>query len=344
MTTIRTGRKLFIAAGAALGLATPVVAAAQDVSLNYERLSSLEEPLATDIGGTTLVLTGLLDGSWTQDLQGNDASDGRLIGNFELGALTQLSNRWRVGLRYFGQYATDELSETGAARGYTDNVGLSVGGFWGAALVGNVSGVVREQTRRLRGAGNAFLAFDDALGGLDEWSMGYTGRFGPWVAGALVDRRGKFDLGAMYQRPTGDRDYRVTVRFVSGAYRPAGGQSPADTRAFTAVGEFVYGSMSVDLGAGYERFLRQGPDFDRWFVSSGVRWKTGVTSVSFEGHYGRIEDEDEVSAAFGAQYDIARGLSANFGLNYARAQLRLDGSEFVGTKRTSAIASMRYSF
>ena len=42
-------------------------ATAQDISLNYERLSSMEEPLATEIGDLTLTLTGLVDAPLTAD-------------------------------------------------------------------------------------------------------------------------------------------------------------------------------------------------------------------------------------------------------------------------------------
>ena len=67
-------------------------------------------------------------------------------------------------------------------------------------------------------------------------------------------------------------------------------------------------------------------------------------SLSLEGHFGRIEGEDEVSAAFGLQYDVARGLSANLGLNYAKARVMLDGVRFVDTRDSMAVLSLRYSF
>ena len=95
---------------------------------------------------------------------------------------------------------------------------------------------------------------------------------------------------------------------------------------------------------GRERFSSNGPDADRWYVSAGVRRKTGMLSLSLEGHYGRIEDRDELSFAVGVQYDIARGLSGNLGLNHAEAVLTLDGARFVDTRETSGVLSLRYSF
>ena len=115
-------------------------ATAQDISLNYERLSSMEEPLATEIGDLTLTLTGLVDAPLTADFEAD------LLGNFEAGALIQLQNRWRVSLAYFGQYATDEALNAPPDDEYTDNVGLSAGSVWGTAVAGYVSGIVREGT------------------------------------------------------------------------------------------------------------------------------------------------------------------------------------------------------
>ena len=168
MTNRNTPRFPVLVTALAAGIAAAGSAAAQDISLNYESLSSMEEPLAVEIGDTTFVLTGLVDASAAHDAHDDDAGGGDLTANFELGALTQLPNRWRLGLTWFGQYSTDDDSDAGSDAGsderYTDNVALSVGGVWGTVLGGNVSGVVREHTRRRRGAGNGNLAFDGALG------------------------------------------------------------------------------------------------------------------------------------------------------------------------------------
>ena len=327
----------------AAGIAAAHPAPAQDISLNYEALSSMEEPLATEIGDVTIVLTGLVDASVIRDT-GDDDTDTGLVGNFQVGALTQLPNRWRVGLTYFGQYAAGEPSEFDREDRYSDNAAVSVGGTWGTVLAGDISGIVREQTRRLRGAGNASLAFDGAIGELADRGGGYVGRFGPWVVGAVADEDGSLDAGAMFQRPAGDKDYRLTLRATRGVYTAADGSRRFDARAHGIVGEIVHGSMSLDAGVGHERFTSNGPDAHRWYVSAGVRRKTGTVSLSLEGHFGRIEDRDEVSVAVGLQYDLARGLSANLGLNHAEARLTLDGTGFVDTRDTRGVLSLRYSF
>ena len=103
---------------------------------------------------------------------------------------------------------------------------------------------------------------------------------------------------------------RLTARFAKGAYTSAD-RRRFDTRAAGGVGELIYGSSAYDVGVVYERLSSGGLDMDRWYVSAGARTKTGVLSLSVEGHYGQIEGQDEVSAALGVQYDLARGLSVN---------------------------------
>lgn len=340
--TIRQGTGLAALAAIAL-MGTGAPGAAQDLSLNYERLSSMEEPVAAEVGDVTLLLNGLVDGAVIHDRRADDAAGTGLVGNLQISALTQLANRWRVGVRYFGQYADGGMPHAGSEDGYTDNAALSAGSSWGTALAGNVSGIVRERTRRRRGAGNAFLAFDGPLGALGELGGGYVGRFGPWVVGSAVDEDGDFDLGAVYRRPAGTADYRVAVRATRAEY-VAADSSRFDTVAAALAGELIYGSSSFDVGIGCERFSSARPDADRCYVSSGVRTKTGVVILSLEGHFGRIEGEDEVSAALGARYDISRGLSANLGLNHAEARATVDGVRISDTRETSAVLSFRYSF
>ena len=342
------GRTLLWCGAAAIATtATASLAQAQDISINYEHLSSMEEPLATEIGDVTLVLNGLIDTPVMLDLEEeeeDDAAEAGLIGNMQVTALVQLQNRWRVNAAYFGQYETDEALSSATDENYTDNAAISVRGMWGAVVAGNVSGVVREGTRRRRGTGNGQLAFDDVLGRHTEWGGGYTGRFGPWVVGAIMDEDGQLDVGATFQRPIDDTDYRLTARFSEGTYAPGPGSPAFESRAIGAVGEVVYGSTTFDVGLGYERLSSSAADADRPYVSAGVRSKTGVLGWSLEAHYGRIEGEGESSYALGVQYDVARGLSANLGLNHARAGMDAAGIRPTDTRDTRAVFSLRYSF
>ncbi|MXZ82859.1 MAG: hypothetical protein F4Z10_04060 [Synechococcus sp. SB0666_bin_14] len=340
MTIHTHGKPWAVAAAMVAGTLVATPAAGQDFP---ERLSFMEKPMATEIGDVTLLLSGFLDTMATYDVSVEHAIDAGLVGNLQIGALTQLPNRLRVELDYSGYYASDDVFHAELDQGYTDNTTLSVSGAWGTVLAGNVSDVVREQTRRQRGAGNAFLAFDNALGELGEWGGGYVGRFGPWVFSGVVDGEGHVDLGAMVQRPAGTRDYRLTFRATTGDFTAADSSS-FDTTALALVSEFIYGSSLFDIGVGCEWFSSKGPDANRCHVSSGVSTKVGVVTLSIEGHVGRIEGHDEISIALGAQYDVARGLSANFGLNHARSKTIIDGVRFTDTNETSIISSLRYAF
>ena len=323
--------------------------AAQEIFLNYDDMSLFEAPLATEIDDVTLLLKGTAVGAWTHKRKSDD-SDESFSGGLQAGAQTQLPNRWRVRLSYTGRYATDpqENPDAGFAsrvdEEYEDDVLLSVGGAWGTVVSGNVSKAVRGQTRRARGAGASSLSFDDVFGSLADWGGGYLVRMGPWVLSAVVDEEGDFDFGAMYQRPIAERDYRLTARYTQGVFTSADGVRRFDTKAVSGVAELIYGSALFDLGLGYETLSSPGLEFDQWYVSSGVRIKIGVVSLSLEGHYGRIEDVEKTSAALGVQYDLARGLSANFGLNYEDASVSLGGVNLIASKGTKAVLSLSYSF
>ena len=342
----KKSRSLLLFAVAPLVVTTGMIAPvpAQNVSLNYDRLASLEEPLATEVGDVTLLLSGLVDTPLSLALEGNGSTDAGFVGNFQAGASAQLPNRWRAGLAYFGQYADDPELTVDMNGHYRDNIALSVGGAWGTVLGGNLSGMVREQTRRLRGAGNGLLAFDDVFGRLAHWGGGYVGRFGPWVFSAVVDEGANIDLGAVFQRPLGARDYRFTARYTEGAYTSADGMAAFDTRALGVVGELVYGSMLFDIGAGYERFTAPGPDGEQWYLSTGVRLKHNTLTWSLEGSYGQVDGEAKTAVALGFQYDLARGLSANFGLNHEDTRADIGSVSFIHIKDTRAVTSLRYSF
>lgn len=329
-----------IAAAAVAVIAAPVFG--QELSLNYETLSSLEEPLATEVGDVTFVLTGLVDVPVTFELEGDASPDFDVTGNFQLSAETQMANQWTIGAAYFGQYQTQQASSDDDK--YTDNAAAFVRGVWGQVIGGNVAGIVREETRRLRGAGNAELAFDGNYGSLDDLGGAYVGRYGPFVASTVIDEDANFELGLMFQRPLGNKDYRFTGRYAQGLFTSADGLMEFDTEAVGAVGELVYGSSRFDVGVGYEELTSSLVNADRWYVSSGVHTKVNVISLSLEGHYGEVEGQEEVSAALGARYDIARGLSANLGVNYADAPINVGGISLNTTQGTTAILSLRYSF
>jgi len=328
--------------------ALPNAAQAQDVNLNYERLSSLEEPLAFELGDeVTVSVSGVADvpiiGEFDNLINDDQVTVG-FVSNVQIAAETQLRNRWTVGVAYAGQYSTDAFSQIGETDDYSDNVAGFVGTSFGTFIGGNVSDQVRELTRRERAVGNGFLAFDDFYGTLDNWGGAYIGRFGPSVIGGVVDENGDFEVGAQFQRPIGERDIRLTGRYRQARFTAPDGITEFETSGVGVVAEYVYGSSLLDVGVGYERLDGAIVNLDRWFVSSGGQTQFGPLLLSVEGHYGQVEGMDEISAAVGASYALARGLSVNFGGNYSDAKIASDGVTLVETEAVTAVSSVRYSF
>ncbi len=335
-----------VAAFALIDLAGAGSAVAQSGLSSLDHLSPLEEAIAIEVGDVTLTLVGALEARYTAGSDDDEDNGPGLVGSLDAVAMTQLPNRWRVGLSYSGQLVSDESLSPDDGKEYTDDVALSVGGVWGTVLLGNVSDTVRDQTRRRRGFGNAALAFDDFHGELSDRSAGYAGRFGPYVAGGAVDDDSNIDMGLTFQRPIGNgsRDYRFTFRAGQGAYEAADETLLFTSQGYSVVGEVVYGSTLFDVGFGQESFSSSAVDATRWYISSGIRRKIMVWGLSLEGHYGQIEGQEEVSVALGIQYDLARGLSANFGLNHEDAQVALGDVEFLDSSGTRAVFSLTYRF
>lgn len=337
---------------AAFTVLTGNAVAQTGVSINYDRLNSLEEPLATAIGNVTLSASGVIDAPVRIDLQSmsNDDIDPGFIGNIQVAAATELSNRWNVELRYFAQYNEDfndnilGFGGLPAPGKFTDNVAGVITGAYGSVIGGNVTNFIGEETRRLRGAGNGALAFDRSYGQLANWGGGYIGQFGPARLSGVVDAQGNFDLGATWSRPLGNKDYRFGLRYTSSEYVGDDGLTQFDSRAITGLAEFIYGSGLYDVGVGYEDLSSDVADLERWYVSSGARYKIGALSASIEGHYGEAGGQREISGALGLQYDIARGMSLNLGLNHADAQVTRNTAVVINRKATQVLTSLRYSY
>ncbi|MEP3759471.1 MAG: hypothetical protein ABJM62_07800, partial [Marinomonas sp.] len=251
-------RAALVAASSLTAIAISAPVAAQSVAISSERLANLEEPLSTEVGDITVEFTGLIDArvdyDFEDDAGGDDALNPGIIGNFEFNASTQLGNRWNVGVAYFGQYERDEL-----IRGeYTDRVAGFIQGSYGTALGGEVMDIVREETRRVRGTGNADLAFDDALGAAKGWGGGYVGQFGPSRVSAIVDEDGNYDLGVVYERPSGRAGYRYALRFTDAQYLAPDGLTEFETNALMGTFEYLYSRSRYNVGGGVES-LEAGP-------------------------------------------------------------------------------------
>lgn len=344
--------KRYISAGLAAltivaSLANP--AYAQDVRLNYDRLAFIEEPIVLYTEKLTIELTGLLDAPvvYQRNLDtGIDDVRPGFVGTFQASAQTQLANRWQIGAAYFGQYATDAFGNFNMQDGYSDNVAAFVGTSFGTVLGGNVNGQVRELTRRRRGVGNGFLAFDNSLGQLDRWGGAYIGRFGPSVVGLSVDENADFEAGIFFQRPLGKRDFRFAGRLGTGRFTSADGTTNFDSKHISGTAEMVYGSSLFDIGAGYERLEADTvmANLDRWYLSAGANTQIGALQLSGEGHYGQLAGNDEISGALGASYTFARGLSLNLGVNYENSDTNINAIEIVDTNQLTGLASVRFAY
>lgn len=315
------------------------------VDLNYESLSSLEQPLAFDYNDITFNLTGLTDAAFNYN---DDDSDSLLLGNFQLTAETQLANSWTLGAAYFGEYSDSDDNE------YVDNAALFLGGIWGTGSVGNVTGLVREQTRRIRGVGNATLSLDDQLGQLSDVGFAYTGRFGPTRLLATLDDEDGFELGGVYQRPIGNKDYRLSFRYRDAQFTPDNELAIFDSQSIGLVAELTYGSTVYDVGVGFEELSLADISVnqlgfadmkaDRQYLSFGAARKIGAFTFSGEAHAGDIDGQNERSYALGMKYDIARGMSLNFGINHSDAEINLGGISILSDDETQGTVSFRYSF
>jgi len=322
----------YIALMALLTGLPPSHAHAQTVplSVNYDTLSFIEEPLAKDLGFATANVSLLIDQSAQYDIEDHD-DDYNSRANGLIHLETQLPNSWTLGAQYFGSYnrlAGDE---------YTDNIAAFVSDEWGLVSVGNVTGSVHENTRRRRGTGNANLRFDDFFGGLDETGAFYSVRTNAYRLSITADQEGQAELGLTYERPIGNSYYFLSLRGRKG--HAAEGNLVAgdgDTYGTALVGSYTYANLVFDSQIGYEIIDRNTNDTaDRVFGSAGVHYKQGLFTSSIEGHVGNVDGDTESSAAIGARYDLARGASLNFGYNFA---------DLNDTEIQEAIASLRYEF
>ncbi len=330
---------------AVVGVAARAFAA--DSTLSADRLSVLQDPLAVEIGDTTLVLRGSLEETAKLNLNTDKVFAGTHAG-VELSAQTQLSNQLRLRLSYAGVYDTKpgRIADLGGVepKRYDDRAILSLRGVWGELRGGSTTGIVEEQTERMQPVGKAVLAFDGMLGSLDDWGVGYAGRHGPAVLSMELDRDGDGVAGLRWSRPIGNKDIGFAIRGALGTFVAEDRSVTFDSYGFTALADIIYGSSQIDLTIGLEHLRAGSVGAERYYASLGLQHKIGSMSVSAHAHYGILDGNDEISFAFGGRYDIARGLSANIGLNYARLHATMDGINVASKDEVEAAASLRYEF
>ena len=325
--------------GVAVLTITSEPARAQAPALNPDSLSFFEEPLAFQFFGFTVTYNQLVDVPVVFDFTDDHESIyPRTV--FQGTIERQLPNAITVGATYLGVYDRIEDDE------YEDRWAAFASSVWGRLSVGEVNETVREATRRWRGTGNADLEFDDVLGTLleDDFGAAYHVRLAAYTLNAAVDEDGNSDFGITYERPNKYADIRFTGRLTFSEYWSLDDTTLFDTFATGFVTQVEYGSFAADVGLGFERLESTFASGDRYYVSAGVHYKVRRLTVSAEGHWGEIDDQSEKSAALGLRYDIARGLSANLGYNYAKSIAAISGIPVLDVDISELIASMRYEF
>ncbi len=307
---------------------------AGEISINYDRFSFFEEPIAYNVLGFTVSHNALFDVAFETE-EHSDKFDVIPSSFFEVNIERQLPNALTIGASYFGSYEED-VDDT-----LQSNWAAYVSGIWGGIFIGDVVEQVREETRRFRGVGNAELAFDDFYGLADSTGVLYRGRYSAFVVTSATDDNGHYDFGLSYRRPRELFDNRFTLRTNKGEFYAVDGSGAVETTGFAAVGEIVYGSLLVDASIGYEHFDGRFQSEERIYSSFGLNYKMNAISLSLEGHYGQIEDGEEVSFAVGGRYDIARGASLNLGYNYHDTDASLASED---DRESKVRMSLRYEY
>lgn len=312
---------------------------AQERNIAFDSLSLIEEPLAKEIGDVTYSLRGTIDAPITYDFRERNVRNYGVSTAFQFGAETQLKNALRLGANYTALYDYDSVDGSS----YDDKYSIFAGGPMGTLFGGKVGDVLRMETDRRVSVGNADLAYATNFGVLNDLNVAYLGTFGPTQLGGVIDKDANFELGMIYQRPHADQDHKYSVRFTDGNFNAADGTLLRASSA-QAVIERVYGSTKMNVGLGYELLTRTDFSVNRAYVSGGASHKIGAYTMSLEGHYGQIDGQQELSAAFGGSYDFARGASVNLGINYKEAQINTDGVQILSDQDTAAKLSLRYGF
>lgn len=327
---------LFILTIIVIHEANPALADGQGVPINYDSLSFVEEPLATEVGPATLGINLLFDQSvGYSNVSEDDTYNTRVNG--EVSAQTQLPNSWQVEAKYIARYnrIADEIDDD---EGYNDDMALSISDEWGTIAGGNVTGSVYEKTRRQRGVGNAVLSNDSFLGELDETGGFYSVRYNSYEASITADKEGQAEAAISFERPIGNSNYFGSFRVRKGNLSEnADYGQDADTIGSAVVAEYSYASFLIDGQIGYENIDSDSTNdkSDHVFTSTGVQYKTGAYSFSAEGGLGRYDGDNRRAASLGSRVDVARGASLNLGANYTYEN---NHDETTGT------ASVRYEF
>ena len=308
-----------------------------------DRLSFFEEARSREIGGATVSLQSLVDAGLR--LGEMRRAEGPLFRTRTRATAERQFDNALSGFA-FGELRTSFGVDVEEKRIYDRKTdwtgGVGVAGVWGRVSGGRVTEAVELLTDRRQGVGNASIR-DEATGvEIDRSGGAYELRMGHARFGVAMDRHGRFDLGAVTQRPLGAVDRRFTVRVTDGRF-VVGRNDHGRAQAVALGAGTTYGPVFADVETGVERLRGPIIRVDRPFVEAGIGVKRGPWAFSAEGRYARTNRTREVAWALGARLDLARGLSVNFGYNGTLVDGRVNGLA-LAKKRREALFSMRYEY
>lgn len=298
--------------------ATPQTAQAQGQSgtlLSYDNLSFFEEGLAQDVGGATLRFRFLLDQAYI-DNPPKLANRWKTTLQFSTALETELSNGWQVGVAYTGIFDTDD-------DGNDDHLyALFVNAPWGTLSAGRVTGLLENTVARKNRVGNATLTAGRGLGGLEREGIHYFQSINAYQVHFALDENADAQAALFFEAPIGVGAHTFGVRGGTGtleARTPRLGTG--DIEELAGFYGYTLGSLSVGFEYGVQDVSIDGTigSSVQRYASVGANYKVGRTSYSVETGRSDFLGTASTSAGLGLRYDIARGFSANLGVNYSNS-------------------------
>jgi hypothetical protein len=240
----------------------------------------------------------------------------------QLSYATQLNNDWDLNVSYTANYANERFDS------YQDVLRASVQDQWGEIVIGNISSIIYDRTRRQIAAGlldtNLSITRDSFTLPLKR-----TGLFYQWQNPNLqlmfaLDRQANIEIGSRYYKILNGNEIVISSRLNNIDNDIADAQGVSESQSYAIMFQLQRGRWVADLQYQQEKLsLLSSPDsLDLNTTSAGLnyslnRWQWSVSAITKENEL----NDTEKTIAIGMQYDIARGLSLNFGASVNNTKL-----------------------
>lgn len=304
-----------------------------DSLINYDQLSFFETPLAYSIADGSLLLEGAVDVAYQSENDGLAEYASQQFEGF-LGYETQLANDWEVGASYRVNHDTDRADNT------TNELRLFARDQWGLISIGNVSTQLYDQARRRRASGLLGIDRDNFTLPLARDGVFYQWATPTTQLMATFDSDSNIEAGLVYKKPIGTIQYKLSARVNHTENESGDAQNVQQSQGGAIVAQITRGRWTLDSQLMTEQVKLVGglSEINLTTISAGAHSKFGRLSISLTG----INRENELFDterfyALGLGYDIARGLSINFGSS-------INNSKLVPERFATYSASLRYQF